>query len=123
VGVYCDDGKRPDGMSLIPWRQGLLLLWDFTCFNTFTPSNVSTSSKSASRLANSVESTTTFHFSLLCVETFVLGDPVHVHCCSEEAPYSHGAGGLGRVCFSAHGMMIDVDFASDDLNALLTVWL
>jgi len=29
VGVCCDDGKRPDSMSLIPWRQGLPLLWDF----------------------------------------------------------------------------------------------
>jgi len=34
VGVCHDDGKRPDGMSLIPWRQGLPLLWDFTCSDT-----------------------------------------------------------------------------------------
>ena len=27
---------------------------------------------------------------------------------------SNGAGGLGRVCFSAYGMMIDAGFASDD---------
>ena len=35
VGVCRDDGKRPDGMSLIPWRRGLplfgtslvLILW------------------------------------------------------------------------------------------------
>jgi len=31
--------------------------------------------------------------------------------------------GLGRVCFSAHGMMIDAGLASDDLNAVLTDWL
>ena len=31
--------------------------------------------------------------------------------------------GLSRVCFSAHGMMIDVGFTSDDLNAVLTVCL
>ena len=31
VGVCRNDGKRPDGMSLIPWRQSLPLLWYFTC--------------------------------------------------------------------------------------------
>jgi len=78
VGVCRDDGKKPDGMSLIPWRQGLPLLWDFTCSDTLTPSNVSTSSRGASRLANSAESakikeysslTTNFHFTPLSVET------------------------------------------------------
>jgi len=34
VGVCRDDGKRPDCMSLIPWRQGLPLLWDFTYSDT-----------------------------------------------------------------------------------------
>ena len=28
VGVCHDDGKGPDGMSPIPWSQGLPLLWD-----------------------------------------------------------------------------------------------
>jgi len=37
VGVCHDDGKRPDGMALIPWRQGLPLLWDFTCSDTLAP--------------------------------------------------------------------------------------
>jgi len=41
VGVCRDDGKSSDGMSLIPWRQGLPLLWDFTCSDTLAPSNVS----------------------------------------------------------------------------------
>jgi len=56
VGVCRDDSKKPDGMSLIPWRQGLPLLWDLTCSDTLVPSNVSTSSRGASRLANSAES-------------------------------------------------------------------
>ncbi|CAK9304565.1 unnamed protein product, partial [Gordionus sp. m RMFG-2023] len=33
------DGKRPDGMSLIPWSRGQLLVWDFTCIDPNAPSN------------------------------------------------------------------------------------
>ena len=78
VGVFRDDGKRSDGTSLIPWSQGLPLLWDFTCSDTPAPSNLSTSASGASWLANSAESakitkysslTPSFHFSPLCVET------------------------------------------------------
>jgi len=78
VGVCRDDGKRPDGMSLIPWWRGLPLLWDFTCCDTLAPSNLSISSGGSSQLANSAESaklkkystlTSSFLFYPLCVET------------------------------------------------------
>ena len=55
VGVCRDDGKRPDGMSLIPWRRGLPLLWDFTCSDTLVPSHLATSVRGAGRLADSSE--------------------------------------------------------------------
>jgi len=92
VGVCHNDGKRPDGIFLIPWRQGLLLLWDFTCSNTLAPSNVSTSSRGTSRLANATESAKfrTFHFSLSVMRPLVFVDPVHVHCAANRLP-SHGA--------------------------------
>ena len=34
------DGRRPDGMSIIPWTSGKLLVCDATCWNTYTPSNI-----------------------------------------------------------------------------------
>ena len=37
-GLYRSDGKRPDGVSIVPWKCGQLLVWDATCPNTFAPS-------------------------------------------------------------------------------------
>jgi len=35
------DGKRPDGATVIPWKQGKCLVWDFTCVNTICRSHLS----------------------------------------------------------------------------------
>ena len=37
-GLYRSDGKRPDGVSIVPWKCGQLLVWDATCSDTFAPS-------------------------------------------------------------------------------------
>ena len=37
---YCD-GKRPDGATVMPWREGRALVWDATCPDTLAPSNTS----------------------------------------------------------------------------------
>ena len=37
-GLYCSNGKRPDGISVVPWKSGKLLVWDATCPDTFAPS-------------------------------------------------------------------------------------
>ena len=42
TGLLRSDGKRPDGMSIIPWSSGRLLVWDATCCDTFAASNIPT---------------------------------------------------------------------------------
>ena len=41
AGIYRSDGKRPDGITLVPWESGKLLVWDATCADTFAPSYIS----------------------------------------------------------------------------------
>ncbi|KAJ8712724.1 hypothetical protein PYW08_008028 [Mythimna loreyi] len=33
-GLARDDGKRPDGMTIMPWKLGRPLVWDATCVDT-----------------------------------------------------------------------------------------
>lgn len=39
-GCSGPDGKKPDGLTLVPWARGRSLLWDFTCSDTFANSYV-----------------------------------------------------------------------------------
>ena len=45
------DGKRPDGMSLIPWREGRSVLWDVTIRDTTADSYLSKTSSAAGAAA------------------------------------------------------------------------
>ena len=55
VGLSRDDGKRPDGATLIPWKQGQCLVWDFTCPNTIARSYINKSSEQAGSVSTSAE--------------------------------------------------------------------
>jgi hypothetical protein len=77
-GIFRSDGKRPDGMSLMPWKQGRSLLWDFTCPDTLALSHLSSTSISAGAAALKAERakelkynelSSTFIFQPIAVET------------------------------------------------------
>ena len=55
VGLSRDDGKRPDGATLIPWKRGRCLVWDFTCVNTIARSHLGLSTNEAGSLSVSAE--------------------------------------------------------------------
>ena len=56
VGVFREDGKRPDGMSLILWEEGHPLLWDFTCSDTMAPSHRDQATSGTGEVACTAES-------------------------------------------------------------------
>ena len=50
-GLSRSDGKRPDGMSLVPWGQGRPLVLDATCPDTFAVSYRSQATSGAELVA------------------------------------------------------------------------
>ena len=54
-GLFRSDGKRPDGVTVIPWKRGRALVWDVTCADTFATSYVSLASTGAGQVANQAE--------------------------------------------------------------------
>lgn len=55
VGLSLVDGKRPDGLSLVPEERGKCLLWDATWSCTLAVSNIRLSSIQASFASSSAE--------------------------------------------------------------------
>jgi len=50
-GLTMTDGKRPDGLTLIPWQAGKPLTWDVTVISTLADSYVHLSSRTAGGVA------------------------------------------------------------------------
>jgi hypothetical protein len=46
-GLSRTDGKRPDGLTLIPWQGGRNLIWDVTVADTLAVSHLSATSTTA----------------------------------------------------------------------------
>ena len=52
-GLSRTDGKRPDGMTLIPWQAGRNLLWDVTVADTLAASHLPSTSRQMGGAAES----------------------------------------------------------------------
>ena len=54
-GLTREDGRRPDGMTLFPWKQGKPLVWDVTCVSTLAASHLQRSVVEAGAAASQAE--------------------------------------------------------------------
>ena len=54
-GVSRTDGKRPDEMTIFPWKMGKCMVWDFTCIDTFAPSHLEVSANLSAKVAERAE--------------------------------------------------------------------
>lgn len=52
TGCSRSDGKKPDGLTLIPWKRGKPLIWDFTSADTTCQSYVTSTSRRAGAAAS-----------------------------------------------------------------------
>ena len=50
------DGKRPDGLTVMPWANGRCMVWDFTCTDTLAASNLNHAVLRPGAAANDAES-------------------------------------------------------------------
>ena len=56
VGLDRGDGKRPDGLTIFPWRYGKALVWDVTVVDTLAQSYVAATSQLTGSAADAAES-------------------------------------------------------------------
>ena len=90
-GLDRGGGKRPDGVTLVPWARGRCLLWDATCPDTLAPSHVTNSSTEAGSAGKAAESKKVAKYSTLATaHEFV---PMAI-----ETMGTWGACGLAFVC-------------------------
>ena len=60
IGVHIfkmdrSDGKRPDGVTMVPWKSGKPLVWDATCPDTLAPSYRGMATSSTGAVAAAAE--------------------------------------------------------------------
>ena len=78
TGLCRTDGKRPDGVTIIPWKTNCCLVWDATCTDTFAASHLAQATRDARAVAALAEQrkltkyldlAQTHHFVAVVVET------------------------------------------------------
>ena len=64
-GLFRSDGKCPNGLSLVPWKEGKPLIWDATCPNTFAASHLESASNIPGIVAEQAEESKCLKYSSL----------------------------------------------------------
>ena len=85
LGLSRQDGKRPDGLTLIPWSRGQSLVWDYTCSDTFATSHLEANSKEAGSAAIKAEQKKLKHYANLATSGLIIM-PVAVETLGSFAP-------------------------------------
>jgi hypothetical protein len=70
-GLERENGKRPDGLTQIPWKDGKLAVWDVTCVDTMAISYVVGSMTTAGWAAENAERKKTQKYRQLVEGRFV----------------------------------------------------
>ena len=55
TGLCRPDGKRPDGVTIIPWKSGCTIVWDATFTDTFAASHLDRAAREAGAIATLAE--------------------------------------------------------------------
>ena len=70
--LYRDNGKRPDGLTMIPWSKGRSLVWDFTVSDTLSSSHVHQTSQEVAKSAIKAEEKKLSHYKQLATSGFIV---------------------------------------------------
>ena len=101
-GLARSDGKRPDGMSLVPWEKGKPLVWDVTIPDTLAVSYRSVALNGTGSVAASAESRKIDKYSTL--SSSYLFSPIAIESLGALGPLSRKiVKEIGRrLCNSSH---------------------
>ena len=84
AGLARRDGRRPDGLSLVPWTEGRSLVWDFTCPDTLAATYVGAGARAAGAAATLAEARKRLHYEELSRDYYVA--PVAVETLGSMGP-------------------------------------
>ena len=65
IGLSRSDGKKPDGVTLIPWKRGKPLAWDVTVPDTYAASHIGETAESSGAAANKAATNKTAKYNTL----------------------------------------------------------
>lgn len=102
-GLFRDDGKRLDGMTLMPWSRGQMLVWDATCSDTLAVSYIHLSSSESGKVAELAAGNKSRKYKRLLEQNYIiLSFAVETlrPCCWEAIKFIDK---LGKMIYNATG--------------------